>query len=78
MIKEVRLALEGFAQRRVVEEGLLDGDGAAETLVGGEINRAHPALSDLFDNAVTILEQRAGFDHINLLDFLRASAAGKL
>ncbi len=63
VVQEVRLALEGFAQGGVVEEGLLDGDRAAEALVGGDEDGAHAAVADLSGHAVAVLEKHAWLDH---------------
>jgi hypothetical protein len=68
VVQEVRLALEGFAQGRVVEEGLLDGDRAAEALVGGDEDGAHAAVADLSGHAVAVLEKHAWLNHGDVRD----------
>jgi hypothetical protein len=62
-VEEVRLALERLAQRGVVEESLLERDRRAETLVGGDVDGAHPALPDLFEHDVAVLQDGVRGDH---------------
>jgi hypothetical protein len=63
VIEEPRLALEGAAQTRVVEEGLFDGDGRAEALVGRDVDGPHAAPPDLLADEVAILQDCVGSDH---------------
>src|SRR5688572_21160304 len=59
--KYLCLALERAAHRfMVLKEGAFKCNRAAQPLVDGKVNLAHPAFTDQMDDQVTILDQRIG------------------
>ena len=66
-VEQPRLALDRLAKVVIHAKRLFDGDHAVKSLVSGDINGAHSALTDLFIDPIAILQCLSGLDHQNCL-----------
>src|SRR5215813_2072303 len=62
-VEELRFAFERLAQIVAIDQGLLQGDGAAEAKISGLVDSSHSTLTERTGDAITVLQDRTSGLH---------------